>query len=397
MRVLSVGSMYPPHHLGGYELMWRSAVREMREGGDEVRVLTSDLRLPGAGRTEGDEAGVHRELRWYWRDHEFPRLGIGERVALERHNARVLDTHLHELRPDAVNWWAMGGMSLSLVERARRAGIPAAGAIVDEWMVYGPKVDGWQRATGRLGAPGSLASRLAGAPAPVDLDAAAHWVFVSESLRRHARDAGLKLPRSSVAHAGIDAELFREAPEPPWRWRLLCLGRLDPRKGIHVAVGALTELADARLDVVGKGDERYGAELRRLADELGVAERVRFSEPSRARLPELYAEADALLFPVLWEEPWGLVPLEAMAVGTPVIATGAGGSDEYLEDGVNCAIYAPREDPAALAAAVRGLAGDPPLRAKLRAGGLATADRFPESGFNAAVREALAAVADSPR
>ena len=104
-----------------------------------------------------------------------------------------------------------------------------------------------------------------------------------------------------------------------------------------------------------------------------------------------------MLFPVLWEEPWGLVPLEAMAVGTPVIATGAGGSGEYLEDGVNCTIYAPREDPAALAAAVRGLAGDPPLRAKLRAGGLATADRFPESGFNAAVREALAAVADSPR
>ena len=92
--------------------------------------------------------------------------------------------------------------------------------------------------------------------------------------------------------------------------------------------------------------------------------------------------ADALLFCVQWEEPWGLVPLEAMASGALVVATGSGGSGEYLRHEENCLVYSPRDDPAAVAAAVARLAGDARLRARLRAGGRETVDRFSESGFN---------------
>ena len=46
MRVLTVGNMYPPHHLGGYELVWRAAVRHLRSLGHEASVLTTDFRLP---------------------------------------------------------------------------------------------------------------------------------------------------------------------------------------------------------------------------------------------------------------------------------------------------------------------------------------------------------------
>ncbi len=388
MRVLSVGSMYPPHYLGGYELMWRSWVRAMRDGGDEVRVLASDMHLDGAAGEEDPD--VHRELRWYWHDHEFPRLGARERLGLERHNHGVLERHLREFSPDVVNWWAMGGMSMALLEQARRAGLPAVGIVVDEWMVYGPKVDQWQRAASRFGPLAGLAGRLTGVPAGVDLGATADWLFVSETVRRNALESGLDLPRTTIAHGGIDPALYREAPEQPWRWRLLCLGRLDRRKGVHVAIRALAELpAEATLHVVGGGDEEYAGELRELVDELGLGERVRFSQPSRAELPAIYADADALLFPVLWEEPWGLVPLEAMAVGTPVIATGTGGSGEYLRDGENALIYGPGDDTAALTAAVRRLAGDAELRSVIRKDGLATAARHPESAFNDSVREAL--------
>src|SRR5438067_13003386 len=127
--------MYPPHHLGGYELMWRSTVRRLREGGHEVRVLTTDWRAdfvdPSA--PEGDD--VHRDLGWYWSEHECPRRSLRDRVALERRNRDVLARHLEEHRPDVLNWWAMGGMSLSLVEQGRRAGLPAAGVIVDDWLL----------------------------------------------------------------------------------------------------------------------------------------------------------------------------------------------------------------------------------------------------------------------
>src|SRR5215212_9295630 len=106
MRVLAVGNMYPPHDLGGgYEITWRSSVEYMCSRGDDVRVLTTDFRAPGV--PDLDEPDVHRELRWYWRDHEFPRLGWRERRRIERHNAALLAAEIEAFRPDAIAWWAM--------------------------------------------------------------------------------------------------------------------------------------------------------------------------------------------------------------------------------------------------------------------------------------------------
>jgi glycosyltransferase involved in cell wall biosynthesis len=146
---------------------------------------------------------------------------------------------------------------------------------------------------------------------------------------------------------------------------LLCTGRVEDRKGVHVAVEALAHLPEATLDVVGPEDTRYVDHLRRLASRLGVDDRVHFvGAVERRELPDKYRSSDVFVFPVLWEEPFGLVPLEAMACGTPVIATGTGGSAEFLADGRNCLIV-PKGDAAALADAVRRLAADPMLRASL--------------------------------
>ncbi len=132
VRILTAGNLYPPQHLGGYELMWRSSVAHQRARGHEVRVLTTDWRQPDVDRSVPEDDDVHRELRWYWHDHRFPRIGPRGRLELERHNAAILDGHLERFRPDVVCWWAMGGMSLSLIERARRAGLPAAAVVASE-------------------------------------------------------------------------------------------------------------------------------------------------------------------------------------------------------------------------------------------------------------------------
>src|SRR3954454_17361355 len=131
MRVLTVGNMYPPHHLGGYEVIWNEAVGHLRSEGWEVRVLTTDFRRPEEpDSTETDRAGdVHRELGWYWKEHAWPKMSVRERVRLERRNAVVLERHVSEFEPDAVAWWAMGGMSISMIERIRRLGLPAAGFV----------------------------------------------------------------------------------------------------------------------------------------------------------------------------------------------------------------------------------------------------------------------------
>jgi glycosyltransferase involved in cell wall biosynthesis len=137
----------------------------------------------------------------------------------------------------------------------------------------------------------------------------------------------------------------------------------------------------------GPAEAGFGTVLEQRATDLGVGDRVALTESSRNELPVRYAAADVVLFTSLWDEPQGLVPLEAMACGTPVIATGTGGSVEYLRHEENCLLVSPGE-PAALAAAVRRLAGDIGLRARLRAGGILTAGRF-SADTQSAILEAV--------
>lgn len=393
MRVLAIGSMYPPHYLGGQELVWRQATLHQRAAGHEVQVLTTDYRRPDAGAGDEWDEDVHRELRWYWRDHDFPPIGVRERVALERHNMSVLRRHLADLRPDAVAWWGLGGMSVSLLEQVRRAGVPALGVVCDDWMLYADKVDAWARLCGPLGPLRSVIERLAGVPGRFEPGSAARWIFISETIRRRASER-VSLPDTAVVHPGVDLELFRERSPEPWRWRILYAGRIDPRKGIELAVRALHDLpAEATLTVDGGGDETHLGELRVLTAELGLGDRVSFTRSARERLPDVYAAADAVVFPVLWGEPWGLVPLEAMAVGRPVVASGDGGSGEYLRDGENALLFDPRQGPAALAATLRTLAGDEELRSRLRDGGRPTARRLTERAFNEEVLAELERVA----
>jgi glycogen(starch) synthase len=395
VRVLAVGNMYPPHHFGGYELVWRSAMEHLRARGHVVEVLTTDLRT---GASEPDGPGVHRELRWAWSEGGFVRQGLRARTAMARHNHRVLERRLEELRPDAVSWWSMGGLSLTMVEAVRRRGLPAVGFVHDDWLDYGRHVDGWLHLFGgRKAAAAPLGERLAGIPARVDLGAAARWVFVSESSRGRAEALGLELRDTAVAHSGIDPLFVDPAPPRDWAWRLLYVGRLDERKGVHTAIEALSHLpAEAHLTVIGGWDEGEAGRLRELADRLGVSSRVSFvGQLGRERLPAAYADADAVVFPVIWEEPWGLVPLEAMGKGCPVVATGRGGSGEYLRDGENCVLF-PAGDAAALAAAVERVAADAGLRDALGRNGLETAARHTEDAFNAAVeRHLLAAAGDT--
>jgi len=392
VRVLAVGSQFPPHHLGGYELIWESGMRLLHDTGHPVAVLTTNFTVADPEARADPGYPVWRELRWYWSEHGFPRLSGRERLALERHNARVLDRALAAHLPDAVVWWSMGGMSLSLIERVRRAGLPSVAALCDDWFAYAPEVDAWARAFRRRPRLGRAVEALTGIPTRPDPVAAIDsWVFLSEELRGRARDAGIEPRRSRVGLRGPDPIFRVDAGERPWAWRLVYVGRLEERKGVDLAVEALAELpGKATLTINGAGDDEYVAELRRLVERVGARGRVTLQRAARHELPALVAGSDALLFPVRWREPWGLVPLEAMAAGTPVVATGRGGSGEYLRHEENALIFDPDAGPAALAAAVSLLAGDAGLRARLRAGGRATVDGLDPYGFEKAVAEELA-------
>jgi glycogen(starch) synthase len=391
VRILTVGNRYPPWSLGGYEVVWSAAVEWLRQAGHQVRVLTT--RPDPSDRPYGDPPPpqVYRELRWYWRNHDFPPIGLRAAARLEQANAAVLARHLSELAPDAIVWWGMGGMSLSLVEQARLAGVGAIASVGDEWLGYGPRVDGWSgRWRGWLSPAAPVAARVVGVPARAHLDRAASWRFTSQYLLDAARADGWRLVDAGVLPHGVDRTRFIPTPSEPWQWRLLYCGRIDPRKGIETAIRALPHLPNqTTLTICGTGDPTHQAELAELAARLGVGVQVQFREANHREVPGLYAACDAVVFPVRWREPWGLVPLEAMSVGRPVAATRAGGGpEEYLREGENCLRFGV-DDGADLAAALRRLAEDEPLRCRLVAAGHETAARFSAQAFHIGLEREL--------
>jgi glycosyltransferase involved in cell wall biosynthesis len=121
---------------------------------------------------------------------------------------------------------------------------------------------------------------------------------------------------------------------------------------------------DLTLDLYGRGDEAYLAEIRAAAVAGGVADRVAVKTAPAAEMRRIYADYDALLFTSAWEEPFALTPLEAMAARVPVISTLAGGSRELVRDGENALGFEAGDDEA-LARQIARLAGDPALRTAL--------------------------------
>ncbi len=150
---------------------------------------------------------------------------------------------------------------------------------------------------------------------------------------------------------------------------LAVAGRLTRQKALGDALEAVARVPDVELAVAGDGPER--GPLERRAGELGLTERVRFlGACPREEVLRVFRAADAALLTSAWENlPHSL--LEALAVGTPAIATAVGGVPEVVRDGEN-GLLVPAGDVDALAAAIRRLATDEALRASLAAAAAAS-------------------------
>ncbi|MDX3070992.1 glycosyltransferase [Streptomyces sp. NPDC088354] len=182
---------------------------------------------------------------------------------------------------------------------------------------------------------------------------------------------GVPAHKISVVPRGVDTERFTPlglaAQRGPAPYRLLQVGAMAPRKGIAVSVAALTRLPDTELVVVGGpaasrlGDDPEVRRLLDLARDMGVADRVRFTGavPGAAVAP-LIRSADVVVAPADYE-PFGSVPLEAMACGRPVVASAVGGHLDTVADPGTGRLVAPHSH-AALAHAVGGLLAAPGTR-----------------------------------
>ncbi|TBH20986.1 glycosyltransferase family 4 protein [Thermus thermamylovorans] len=171
----------------------------------------------------------------------------------------------------------------------------------------------------------------------------------TEPVRLLAESYGIERP-IRVIPTGIDNRLLEEAPLPspaPWpegRRRLITVGRLGKEKSFDVVLRAVAELAreeDAFLVHIGEGPELPN--LQRLAQELGVRDRVRFLGPvPYRRIGGYYRMAELFLF-ASETETQGLVVWEAQAMGVPVVAVGAEGVLEGVEEGKTGYLVPPKD------------------------------------------------------
>jgi D-inositol-3-phosphate glycosyltransferase len=210
---------------------------------------------------------------------------------------------------------------------------------------------------------------------------------------------GADAERIRVAPCGVDLRRFQPRDRGEARARLglpaheellLCVGRLEPLKGMDALIRALAVLAEEqpelrgrrRVLLVGGDDETrpgdWNGEQRRLDTlrrELGVADRVTFmGARPQEQLPDLFAAADVVAVPSHYES-FGMVALEALACGAVVAASNVGGLALTIEDGRSGLLFPP-DDHVALADQIRRALADPAYAALLRSGARRRASEY---------------------
>ncbi|MFF5213043.1 glycosyltransferase [Streptosporangium sp. NPDC000396] len=261
--------------------------------------------------------------------------------------------------PDVVHahFWMSG---LAALTAARGLGIP----VVQTFHALGTVERRWQGA-----ADTSPPERIA-----VEADIGRQVHAVVATCRDEAGELlrmGVCGERIAVVPCGVDLGLFRPdgpaAPRGPGP-RVLSIGRMVPRKGLDTVIQALRHLPDAELLIAGGVPEDDEAtRLARMAGGYGLTGRVHLiGSVGRAEVPALIRSADVLVT-VPWYEPFGMVPLEAMACGVPVIASAVGG---HLDTVAGCGVLVSPRRPSALTRALSDVLSRPDLRASLSEAGL---------------------------
>ncbi|MFF5985250.1 glycosyltransferase family 4 protein [Streptomyces olindensis] len=192
------------------------------------------------------------------------------------------------------------------------------------------------------------------------------------AVRRLVSHHGLPPERVHVAAPGADIAPL--APGTDGVSRLLCVAAVTPRKGQHRLVEALAAVTDLPWSCVCVGgltqDPEYVAHLRSLIREHGLEDRLELAGPrSGAALDATYATADLMVL-TSYAETYGMAVTEALARGIPVLATDVGGVPEAVgraPDGGVPGILVPPENPAAIAAELRGWFGEADVRRRLKA------------------------------
>jgi glycosyltransferase involved in cell wall biosynthesis len=350
MRILVLSTLYPPIAVGGYEVECSGVVERLRER-HEVLVLTSDE--DRARLTHSESTDIRRELACLRHDRHgairAPRASL-EAVAAAR---RAL-----AWGPDLVYCWNGSSVPQAALRVFADSSVPLAFRVCEHWFGVVFVNDQFMRELLPARRTPARAVWAAGCRAlnqlpPLRLDPVAPMrtaiSWNSEAIRRLVpmqpfvepvlERVGHSVPR----HGDLYAAVVREpAPER----EIMFIGRVTPYKGISVAIEALGLLRtehdiSASLVVIGPEDSDHGAEMRVLAERLGVADAISWrGSSSPEQIAAALSRAHALIVPSVWEEPFPLVTIEGALARVPLVASDVGGIGEGMHDEQHALLFA---------------------------------------------------------
>jgi glycosyltransferase involved in cell wall biosynthesis len=359
MRILVTSTLYPPVALGGYEVECAGVVERLRQSHD-VRVLTSEKDRASVP----SEAGVSRELALLSHDRRGARRAplASVRAARSAHAALAWE-------PELIYAWNGSSIPQAALRVLADSGLPLAFRVCEHWFgklfaedqfmrellpaARGPARSIWAAGCRALNRREAL--RL-DPTAPVR--AAISWN--SEALERMVKVPSFVEPvlervsHSVPRYGDLYADVVRAPATEP---EIVFLGRVTRYKGLFVAIEALAVLRlqrsiEAKLVVVGPEDADHGAEMRRLAERLGVADAIEWrGQQTPQQAAAALARAHALIVPSVWDEPFPLVTIEGALARVPLVASDVGGISEGMHDEEHALLFA-RGDAAGAAAAL---------------------------------------------
>jgi glycosyltransferase involved in cell wall biosynthesis len=391
LRILICSNLFPPHSLGGAELVAYHQAKTLQEMGHEVEIFAGVL---GGDVLRPYKVTVVRNEFRQTRVNLSPRDLAGDSWNFHQQRITAEFTKvLERFRPDIVHFHNLTGLSVKQIDVCHRRAMPTVLTLHDYWGLCFKntmiKNDGSLCLRGGfdclgcqevLAAEPPLPSPVRNAHIQLSLQKVDRLLAPSHYLAQRYAEHGIAWEKLAVIPNGVDLERFadREVPRMPQDvLRLGFIGYLGTHKGVEYLLRALPlvhDVAKVRLLIVGDGEA--AEPLQTLCRDLHLEGQVTFyGRVENQHIPSIYAQIDALVVPSIWPENSPVTITEAMASGIPVIASDLGGIGELVDDGVT-GFLVPARDIQTLAARIDHLLAQPWLVAEMGAKALAKIQRY---------------------